>query len=237
MQKFWLSAVVVALVAGAPLIVTPACARPGEAAPPLDSHSPDKKKNPSKDVDFGPYMKELQQRIKRAWFPPKGNGSERSVAQFKVSKEGQVSDLHIFKSSHIKKYDDAALEAVRDAHFDPLPAGADDSVDVQFTFDYNVWKGDKKIASSDATADSGSTADDEQPRQPGRTRHKRQRSNKDVDQMSEKEVEAFWSNLVSSSTPILTNTLSVIQSLIAAGIFLWLGIDWLQERKSRTSNG
>jgi TonB family protein len=229
MQKIWLSAALFALVAGAPMYASPACARPVEAAPPLDSQTHDKKKTPSKDVDFGPYMANLQHRIKRAWFPPKGSGSERAVAQFKVSKEGEVSDLHIYKSSHVKIFDDAALEAVKDAHFEPLPAGASDSVDVQFTFDYNVWKNNKKLPPDDATADSGDVSGDETVRP--RSKHKRERSSKNADELSNKEVDEFWSNLVRTTTPVCTTTLSVIQGLLAGGIFLWLGLEWLHERK------
>ncbi len=94
------------------------------------------------DVDFGPYMADLQRRIKRAWFPPKGNESKRVVVIFKVHRGGELSNLRLEKSSGLAIADNAALKAVENAApFRPLPAGAGDDVDIQFTFDYNVFSG------------------------------------------------------------------------------------------------
>jgi TonB family protein len=94
------------------------------------------------DVDFGPYMADLQRRIKKHWFPPKGNESKRVVVVFKIHSQGELSDLRIDHSSGVALADNAALKAVEDAApFRPLPTGAPDSVDIQFTFDYNVFNG------------------------------------------------------------------------------------------------
>jgi TonB family protein len=94
------------------------------------------------DVDFGPYMADLQRRIKKHWFPPKGNESKRVVVVFKIHTGGELSDLRIDHSSGVQIADNAALKAVEDAApFRPLPTGAPDSVDIQFTFDYNVFNG------------------------------------------------------------------------------------------------
>jgi TonB family protein len=94
------------------------------------------------DVDFGPYMADLQRRIKRAWFPPKGNESKRVVVVFKVHRGGELSNLRIDHSSGVAVADAAALKAVENAApFRPLPAGASEDVDIQFTFDYNVFNG------------------------------------------------------------------------------------------------
>lgn len=112
--------------------------------------NPDANNNPNgrpsldaqKDVDFGPYMADLQRRIKRAWFPPKGNESKRVVVQFKVHRGGELSNLRLDKSSGMAIADQAALKAVENAApFRPLPPGAPDDVDIQFTFDYNVFGG------------------------------------------------------------------------------------------------
>ena len=98
-----------------------------------------------KDVDFGPYMADLQRRIKRAWFPPKGNESKRVVVVFKVHTNGTMSNLRIVTSSGVSIADQAALKAVQNAApFRPLPSGAPSDVDIQFTFDYNVFKGGGK---------------------------------------------------------------------------------------------
>lgn len=94
------------------------------------------------DVDFGPYMADLQRRIKRAWFPPKGNESKRVVVVFKIHRGGELSNLRLDHSCGVASADQAALKAVENAApFRQLPAGAPDDVDIQFTFDYNVFSG------------------------------------------------------------------------------------------------
>jgi len=112
--------------------------------------NPDANNNPNKapsvaaqaDVDFGPYMADLQRRIKRAWYPPKGNESKRVVVVFKIHRGGELSNLRLERSSTVAIADQAALKAVENAApFRPLPAGAADDVDIQFTFDYNVFSG------------------------------------------------------------------------------------------------
>ena len=94
-----------------------------------------------REPDFGPYMRELQRRIKMNWDPPKGNESKRVVLLFKIAKDGRLISCRIHKSSGLPSADQAALKAVElTAPFRPLPAdfkGA--SVDIQFTFDYNVF--------------------------------------------------------------------------------------------------
>ena len=94
-----------------------------------------------KEPDFGPYMLELQRRIKRNWHPPRGNESKRVVLLFKVSRDGRLLSLRTVDSSGNSESDSAALDAVKvSAPFRPLPPeyrGQD--IDIQFTFDYNVF--------------------------------------------------------------------------------------------------
>jgi len=93
-------------------------------------------------VDFGPYMAQLQRRIKHAWYPPKGEESRRIVVVFKIDNHGKLSHLRLDKPSGAQRADRAALRAVEDASpFNPLPQGSPKDVDVQFTFDYNVFGG------------------------------------------------------------------------------------------------
>ena len=93
------------------------------------------------DVNFGPYMSALQRKIKRAWRPPRGSESNRIVVTFVVLKTGRLSDLKIVVSSPDPEANTAALKAVAEASpFDPLPPGAGDNVDIEFTFDYNVFQ-------------------------------------------------------------------------------------------------
>ena len=94
-----------------------------------------------KEPDFGPYMKELQRRIKMNWNPPKGNESKRVVLLFKIAKDGRLLSCSVFKSSGLPSADQAALDAVKlTAPFKPLPVEyKNSSIDIQFTFDYNVF--------------------------------------------------------------------------------------------------
>lgn len=93
------------------------------------------------DVDFGPYMRELQRRIKMNWDPPQGSESKRVVVLFKVAKDGRLLSSRIFQSSDVYDVDRAALNAVAlTAPFRRLPSDFNgQSIDIQFTFDYNVF--------------------------------------------------------------------------------------------------
>jgi len=98
--------------------------------------------NRRKAVDFGAYMAELERRIKRSWAPPRVPLSKRVVAKFVISRAGALSGLAISSSSGSASVDQAALRAIENsAPFAPLPEGADENVDIQFTFDYNVFGG------------------------------------------------------------------------------------------------
>ncbi len=94
-----------------------------------------------KEPDFGPYMRELQRRIKRRWNPPRGNKSKRVVLLFKISKDGRLLSLNVHTPSGNPESDRAALEAVKAAApFRPLPPEyRQKDIDIQFTFDYNVF--------------------------------------------------------------------------------------------------
>lgn len=94
-----------------------------------------------REPDFGPYMRELQRRIKMNWDPPKGNESKRVVLLFKIAKDGRLLSCRVFKSSGLQNADAAALNAVKlAAPFRPLPAEfKGQNIDIQFTFDYNVF--------------------------------------------------------------------------------------------------
>ena len=94
-----------------------------------------------REPDFGPYMRELQRRIKMNWDPPKGNESKRVVLLFKIAKDGRLLSCSVFKSSGLQNADKAAINAVHlAAPFRPLPPEfKGQSIDIQFTFDYNVF--------------------------------------------------------------------------------------------------
>lgn len=93
-------------------------------------------------ADFGPYMADLQRKIKRAWFPPKGMESKRVSVVFTISSSGHLSGLRLDKSSGEALADQAGLKAIENASpFRPLPPGAPDHVSISFVFDYNVFAG------------------------------------------------------------------------------------------------
>lgn len=96
-----------------------------------------------REPDFGPYMRELQRRIKFNWHPPKGNESRKVVLLFKIAKNGQLLSCRVYRSSGLPAADQAALNAVKlTAPFRPLPAEyKGTNIDIQFTFDYNVFGG------------------------------------------------------------------------------------------------
>jgi TonB family protein len=92
--------------------------------------------------DFGPYMVDLQKRIKRAWFPPRGNESKRVSVVFKVQPDGTMTDLRLDESSGVSIADQAALKAIEiSAPFRPLPFGSKLAKEIKFVFDYNVYSG------------------------------------------------------------------------------------------------
>ncbi len=94
----------------------------------------------AQDVDFGPYMAELQRRVKRNWIPPDAGNSQRSVLRFSISRAGEVCNLRVGKTSGKPDSDAAAMDAVRRAApFRTLPAGYKGrNIDIQFTFDINI---------------------------------------------------------------------------------------------------
>lgn len=96
--------------------------------------------NVRNSIDYQPYMNEMQRRIKRAWFPPKCATSQLAKVTFKTSKDGYISDIKFVTHSSTKTSDDAALRALANAQPLPkLPEGSPDKMDVEFTFDYNVF--------------------------------------------------------------------------------------------------
>lgn len=89
---------------------------------------------------WGPYMRELESKIKRNWHPPKGDTSKRVVLLFKVGKRGELLSVKVAKTSGSQSNDQAAISAVQmSAPFRALPPEfTGTSVEIEFTFDYNV---------------------------------------------------------------------------------------------------
>ncbi len=96
--------------------------------------------NAVKQPNWGPYMRDLEQRIKRNWTPPKGDSSKRVVITFTISRDGRLLNKRLVKSSGVPLADRAAMSAIEQtAPFRPLPPEfKGQSVPIEFTFDYNV---------------------------------------------------------------------------------------------------
>lgn len=102
----------------------------------------------SNEVDFGPYMANMQRRIKRNWFPPKVNGDSEARVVFSVSRDGVISSVHFVKHASSTLADDAVLQALRCASpLRPLPEGSPETIDVLFTFDYNLGESTAPVQS------------------------------------------------------------------------------------------
>ena len=98
------------------------------------------------NIDYGPYMSDLQRQIKRVWFPPRQRGSKVTTVKFKIHGNGTVTDLLIQESSNNAQTDQAALEAIQEAApFKPLPGGADDPKDILFSFNCNDVVNDSRF--------------------------------------------------------------------------------------------
>jgi TonB family protein len=91
--------------------------------------------------DFGPYIADLQRRIRGNWNPPQADQNKRVVAMFKVDRQGNLTGAYIQQSSGSDQADKAALSAIRaSAPFPALPAGFHGrDIDVQFIFDYEIY--------------------------------------------------------------------------------------------------
>ncbi len=97
----------------------------------------------SEDVNFGPYMNRIQSKVRRYWLTPEENNSKRTLLSFMLDTKGRLSKLRVLRSSGNPDTDQAAMDAVRQAApFPPLPAGADSSISIKFSFDINVLGAD-----------------------------------------------------------------------------------------------
>jgi TonB family protein len=94
------------------------------------------------DVDYGSWLTAMQRKIKKSWFPPRGNESNKIVVGFKAHKDGTVTGIKMVTSSGVAIADQAAVEAIKQAQpLPPLPKGAPDMIQVNFKFDYDVFSG------------------------------------------------------------------------------------------------
>ncbi len=90
-----------------------------------------------KDIDYGPFMQDLQRRIQQSWKPASIDKADQVTLMFSLHKDGSliVSSLSTVKSSS-PEAEAAARQAVIAASpgFRPLPEGSPDPVRIEFTF-------------------------------------------------------------------------------------------------------
>lgn len=96
------------------------------------------------EADFGAYLADMEKKIRKNWFPPRGNENAKIIVAFKLNTQGKVSSVRLKTSSGLMIADTAATDAIKNAGpFGSLPKGAPDKVDIVFTFDYTVFNGGK----------------------------------------------------------------------------------------------
>ncbi|MFN8654927.1 MAG: TonB family protein [Candidatus Obscuribacterales bacterium] len=91
--------------------------------------------------DLSPYLFDVQDKISSHWNLDRDrtDATDRVVVGFTIDDQGQVSKVHLDRSSENATTDEAALQAVQAAApFPPLPEGVAQGLDVQFEFQYSV---------------------------------------------------------------------------------------------------
>ncbi|HEY9867701.1 MAG TPA: TonB family protein [Candidatus Obscuribacterales bacterium] len=88
-------------------------------------------------VDYRPYMKDLEKRIRAAWVRPKNQKFMPVGTTFKILRSGQIKDVKVALSSGDSKVDRAAVNALYLVKAQPLPARAAEYVKVKFVFENN----------------------------------------------------------------------------------------------------
>lgn len=86
-------------------------------------------------IKWEPYCKDLNRRVFRAWFPPKGHDRTFAEVFFTINSNGTISNSRISKSTRAAIPDMAALKAIQNAApLRPLPKGAPPAVNFGIEF-------------------------------------------------------------------------------------------------------
>jgi TonB family protein len=93
------------------------------------------------NVDWGPWLAKLKQRVEQNWIPGQTGASRLTVVNFDVGRNGELLNLRVNRTSGHAPTDEAALNAIqRAAPFDPLPTPyAGNVVSINFQFEVNVF--------------------------------------------------------------------------------------------------
>lgn len=96
-------------------------------------------------VNYGPFMEDLQRKIYRCWHPPKLTEGYKLMTFFKVNRAGEFLGIRIITPHALESVNEAAIKAVKDAAPLRFPEGSrEKSVDIEFSFDYNIYNGGTK---------------------------------------------------------------------------------------------
>ena len=93
------------------------------------------------NVDLGPYLAELKQRVRQNWQTPTVNDSRKTVIVFSIERNGQIRGLQIKQSSGSPEVDNKFLAAIeKSAPFAPLPANYPNShLDIVYDLNINMY--------------------------------------------------------------------------------------------------
>ncbi|NJK61737.1 MAG: TonB C-terminal domain-containing protein [Synechococcaceae cyanobacterium SM2_3_1] len=95
----------------------------------------------SRNVDWGPWLTKLKQRVEANWTPGQTGESRLVVLNFDVGRDGNLAELRITRRSGHPPTDNAAIAAVqKSAPFNPFPdAYPGNLVTINFQFEINVF--------------------------------------------------------------------------------------------------
>lgn len=98
------------------------------------------------DDSIQQYMNNMQHTVKANWNPKTNSeNSTRVILKYRIHKNGEISNIEVLKSSGDKELDNTAIEAVKKSS--PLAELPDalpkNYVDVNFSFDYNIFRGNE----------------------------------------------------------------------------------------------
>jgi|GEM_PF-2720227 len=127
---------------------TPNNQQPPQDTPSMAQNEPSSNDgvNVSQDVDFGPFMADLEKRIKLHWVPPRGSESRKVRLMLFLQRDGRLLKVETLISSGDQNADLAAVAAAEaSAPFMVFPEQIhEDVLPVEFTFDYNVLNSPKR---------------------------------------------------------------------------------------------
>jgi TonB family protein len=117
---------------------------------PLDTQEP----------KYQDYFSKIREKIKANWIYPYEAGSrgiEGNVnIEFVIAKDGHLQHIELRRSSHVAILDAAALNAVKLAHFPPVPdALAKQALAINGLFVYRTGKGSGNTSSGTTSFSSG----------------------------------------------------------------------------------